>query len=463
MGMPVPKQLVKVAGSPVIEHTIAVFDRSEDIDEIHILMSPGHLEEVRRLVARRRFGKVTRIAAGGDTRFDTTRRALAVLGDRDCDVLLHDAVRPLVDQRIIHDCVAALAHHEAVDVAIPSTDTVVIVDDQDGDEVISAMPDRSRVRRGQTPQGFRLDVLRRAHALAATDPGFHGTDDCGVVHQYLPGVPIHVVPGSEHNMKITHPIDIYLADRMFQVASQTAPDIAPLPDDARHLEGKTMVVFGGSYGIGAEIARLATERGARVAAFSRSTTGTHVENPEHVSQALRDTVKKYGGIDHVVNTAAVLNVAPLGELDETAVETCLRVNLLGPVHVARLALPFLNVTRGALLLFTSSSYTRGRARYSLYSAAKAATVNLTQALADEWTDMGVRINCINPERTATPMRSRAFGPEPAGSLLSASAVARTAVDVLLSSLTGQVIDVRLSDPLPATAPIAEPATATVGS
>jgi 2-C-methyl-D-erythritol 4-phosphate cytidylyltransferase len=97
-----------------------------------------------------------------------------------------------------------------------------------------------------------------------------------------------------------------------------------------------------------------------------------------------------------------------------------------------------------LLLYTSSSYTRGRANYALYSSTKAALVNLTQALADEWSELGVRVNCVNPERTATPMRTRAFGEEPEHTLLAAETVARASLDVLLSSLTGQVIDVRRS-------------------
>jgi 2-C-methyl-D-erythritol 4-phosphate cytidylyltransferase len=99
-----------------------------------------------------------------------------------------------------------------------------------------------------------------------------------------------------------------------------------------------------------------------------------------------------------------------------------------------------------LLLYTSSSYTRGRSGYSLYSSAKAATVNLTQALADEWAADGIRVNCVNPERTRTPMRIKAFGDEPANSLLTSEAVARTSVDVLISQLTGHVIDVRRQDP-----------------
>jgi 2-C-methyl-D-erythritol 4-phosphate cytidylyltransferase len=99
-----------------------------------------------------------------------------------------------------------------------------------------------------------------------------------------------------------------------------------------------------------------------------------------------------------------------------------------------------------MLLFTSSSYTRGRSGYSLYSSAKAAIVNLAQALADEWAADGVRVNCVNPERTATPMRTKAFGQEPADSLLESEAVARTSLDVLVSDFTGHVIDVRRDAP-----------------
>ena len=109
--------------------------------------------------------------------------------------------------------------------------------------------------------------------------------------------------------------------------------------------------------------------------------------------------------------------------------------------------PYLRETRGGLLLFTSSSYTRGRSGYSLYSSAKAAAVNLTQALADEWAADQVRVNCINPERTATPMRTKAFGEEPAGSLLESEVVARASLDVMISGLTGHIVDIRKDDPL----------------
>jgi 2-C-methyl-D-erythritol 4-phosphate cytidylyltransferase len=141
-------------------------------------------------------------------------------------------------------------------------------------------------------------------------------------------------------------------------------------------------------------------------------------------------------------------VLPRGDLVEASEETVVsstEVNYLAPVFIAQEFLPALQDSKGSLLLFTSSSYTRGRAGYALYSSAKAAVVNLTQALADEWSPWGVRVNCLNPERTATPMRTAAFGAEPPGSLLEAEVVAQHALDVLLSGQTGQVFDVRRQD------------------
>jgi len=149
----------------------------------------------------------------------------------------------------------------------------------------------------------------------------------------------------------------------------------------------------------------------------------------------------------VVNTAGVLHTGKLADTDPGTIEETVRVNYLAPVTIAQAAIGYLAATRGHLLLYTSSSYTRGRAGYSLYSSSKAAVVNLTQALADEWSPMGVKVNCVNPERTQTPMRLRAFGAEPPGTLLSSMAVALTSIDVLVSDLTGHVIDVRRIDPL----------------
>ncbi len=440
VGLSIPKQLIKIAGKPIIEHTIAAMQQSPLVDEILVLMTPGYLDEVRAIVRSGGYDKVTQILEGAGTRNDTTATALAALGDEECNVLLHDAVRPLVSQTIIAANVEALQTHLAVDTAIPSADTVIQVHESDA-SIADVLP-RHLLRRGQTPQSFRLSTIRDAYARARQDPNFTATDDCTVVLRYLPEVPIAVVPGHERNMKVTEPIDVYIADKLFQLTSADRP--APLSDEEyrERLAGKTLVVFGGSYGIGGDIAALAEAHGATVRTFSRSSTDTHVERRQDLTRAAEQVLAETGRIDFVVNTAGVLVRGELAETSEETVYSSTDVNYLAPIFVAQEFYPHLASTRGSLLLFTSSSYTRGRSGYSLYSSAKAAAVNLTQALADEWAAAGVRVNCVNPERTSTPMRTKAFGQEPAGTLLSSEEVARRSLDVLLSGQTGHIIDVR---------------------
>ncbi|MDR2997403.1 MAG: 2-C-methyl-D-erythritol 4-phosphate cytidylyltransferase, partial [Microbacterium sp.] len=280
VGLGIPKQLIKIAGKAIVEHTLEVVNASPMIDEIIIVMNAGAIKQLEPLKNHERVPKLTRIIPGGDTRNDSTQAALAALGDDpDTKVLFHDAVRPFVDDRILAECVEALDHYEAVDTAIPSADTIVQVDSASH---ITGIPIRSTLRRGQTPQGFRLGTIRRAYELAGLDKTFHATDDCGVVFTYLPETPIFVVDGTAQNMKVTEPIDVHIADKIFQLQSASLTADAPLPD----FEGKVIVVFGGSYGIGESIVELAEQAGATVHQFSRSTTGTDVRSRGQVKKAL---------------------------------------------------------------------------------------------------------------------------------------------------------------------------------
>jgi 2-C-methyl-D-erythritol 4-phosphate cytidylyltransferase len=445
VGLDIPKQLIKIAGKTILEHTMAAFQAHPMVDEIVVMMAQGHLDAVRAMIRTGGYDKVTQVLEGAESgRNGTTLLALDAI-PADCPVLFHDAVRPLVSDRIIDECFSALEIYDAVDVAIPSADTIIEVDP--GDNTIRAIPKRANLRRGQTPQAFRSSVLRAAYELAGEDPDFTATDDCGVVLRYLPDVPIWVVTGEERNMKVTDPIDVFLADKLFQLTSSYQPD-QHSPDEYRAtLHGKVIVVLGGSYGIGADIADLAKEYGATACTFSRSSTNTHVERRSDLVDVARTVVAEHGRIDFVVATAGILPRGPLLETSEETIYAATEVNYLAPVYIAQVFYPHLEQTGGSLLLFTSSSYTRGRSGYSLYSSAKAAVVNLTQALADEWADSGVRVNCVNPERTGTPMRTKAFGEEPADSLLDSKSVARSSLDVLLSDGTGHVVDLRRLDPL----------------
>ncbi len=219
LGAGMPKQLLTLGGKTLVERCVAAFDQAPGIEEILVVMARGYTEPVKAMLTEAGYRKVTAVIEGGVTRPDSTRVALAAIAATapataastapgDCGVLLHDAARPLVDQRIIADCVAALRVHDAAGVAVPASDTMVVTDNG----VMQSMPRRETLLRCQTPQCFRLPVITRAHELAAADPGFAPTDDCGVVLRYLPDVDVHIVPGSERNIKITYAQDLAVAE-----------------------------------------------------------------------------------------------------------------------------------------------------------------------------------------------------------------------------------------------------------
>jgi 2-C-methyl-D-erythritol 4-phosphate cytidylyltransferase len=215
VGLSIPKQLIVIAGKPIIEHAIAALQLSPLVDEIVVLMASGYLDEVRSIVGSGGYDKVSQILPGAGTRNASTVAALAALGEQDCNVLLHDAARPLVSQAIIAANAEALRHFEAVTTAIPSADTVIEVS-ADLQTMADVLP-RHLLRRVQTPQSFRLSTIRAAYARAAQDPDFTATDDATVVLRYLPDVAIAVVPGDERNLKVTGPVDVYLADKLLQL------------------------------------------------------------------------------------------------------------------------------------------------------------------------------------------------------------------------------------------------------
>jgi len=270
LGAGMPKQLLTLGGKTLIERCVAAFDQAPGVDEILVVMARGYTGQVQAMVAGAGYRKVTAVIEGGATRPDSTRAALAAIaasaprpgppavtgpaagsgpravtgpeagsGPRagstpeagagpaagDCGVLLHDAARPLVDQRIIADCVAALQVHDAAGVAVPASDTMVITENG----VMHSVPPRETLFRCQTPQCFRLPVIARAHELAAADPGFAPTDDCGVVLRYLPDVAVHIVPGSERNIKITYPHDLAVAEAVLARGDDPPePPVSPL-------------------------------------------------------------------------------------------------------------------------------------------------------------------------------------------------------------------------------------------
>lgn len=433
-GSHTPKQFLKLAGKTVLEHTLNVFERHAAIDEIIIVGGQETLPLITEIANTAGYTKVSKVLAGGATRQQSSAAGVAAIAGDDHKVLVHDAVRPLLDHATINRCLEALDDNEAVDTAVAASDTVIEVDEN---SAIADIPDRSMLRLGQTPQAFRSGMLRRAHQLAAKEADLKVTDDCGLILHYNLAQ-VKVVEGDTSNIKITYPSDIYLADRLFQLRSRRGDG-----DELEELglRGKTIVVFGASRGIGQSICDIAEKAGANVVPVSRA-QGVDIADEVAARDTLHKAQEQYGSIDAVILTAGVLRTGLLTGQDYETIDEQLRTNLRGCIVVAREAFEAMRENGGSVALFTSSSYTRGRARSSVYSATKAAVVNLMQALSEEFRPFEVNINAINPERTATPMRTENFGNEPPEKLLDAESVARATLAACMSSATGEVIDVR---------------------
>lgn len=215
MGLGRPKQFLELAGKTILEHSVDAFQDNDRIKGIVVVSNPDFVDEVEGIVKRRQealgWNKVLDVIPGGRERSDSTVSALRYVNERfgtdaDISLLFHDAVRPLVSQRIITDVCQALKTSEAVNVTLPVVDTIIRAEEG----VMKDTVDRSLLQRVQTPQGFRLKTITKTYRLALADPHFRATDDCGVVLRYMPEVPITLVRGSERNLKLTYPDDIPL-------------------------------------------------------------------------------------------------------------------------------------------------------------------------------------------------------------------------------------------------------------
>lgn len=210
-GTALPKQFLPLAGKMVIEHSVEAFEKCAAIDEIAVVMNTDYLPQMQEIIDRNGWKKVRKLLPGGAERHLSTLSAInAYESESEVNFLFHDAARPAISQHVINEVVNALQTHEAVAVAVPATDTVFEVDDEG--RFITGIPARKRLRCAQTPQAFRIATIREAYRKALQDPGFTSTDDCGVLRQYSPAVPVFIVAGDVNNIKLTYPEDTILLE-----------------------------------------------------------------------------------------------------------------------------------------------------------------------------------------------------------------------------------------------------------
>lgn len=211
-----PKAFVPLAGTPLLIHSLRALAAAESVASVVVVVPPNERRRAERLIDVRGPWRVAlAFADGGLERPDSVRAGLAAVGPEVEWVAIHDAARPFASPRLIDEIAGAALRHGAALAALPATDTPKLLAD-DG-SVESTLP-RTRVWLAQTPQIFRSDLIRRAHAEAGEDGGV-ATDDAMLVERL--GARVQVVRGDPANRKITTAEDLSWAE--WRLARNQAP------------------------------------------------------------------------------------------------------------------------------------------------------------------------------------------------------------------------------------------------
>jgi 2-C-methyl-D-erythritol 4-phosphate cytidylyltransferase len=210
MSGPQPKQFLSLDGIPILIHSLRAFAAVERVKAMYVAVRKREMERVQAQVVEHGFVHRVHVVEGGDSRQESVVHALNALPAEEEDiVLVHDAVRPLIDAATIERTIDAVAEHGAAIVALPAVDTIKQVERTAHGAIITSTIPREFIVQAQTPQGFRFGLLQKAMSEAVED-GFVGTDEASVVERA--GFPVAVVHGSQVNLKITQPGDIELAE-----------------------------------------------------------------------------------------------------------------------------------------------------------------------------------------------------------------------------------------------------------
>jgi 2-C-methyl-D-erythritol 4-phosphate cytidylyltransferase len=220
----ISKQFFEINGTPILVHTLRVFARNRQVNKIIVALRKPEMQQFRARLEQERIAEKVELVEGGEHRQDSVANALASLKAAPDDiVLVHDAVRPFVDDEIIGNIVREAEKHGAVIAGLPATDTIKQVDRVAEGAIITSTIPRERVVQAQTPQGFRYELIKRAFDSATAD-GFTGTDEASLVERL--GESVWVVMGSARNIKITTPADMELAEYFLAQAQRGTKDLA---------------------------------------------------------------------------------------------------------------------------------------------------------------------------------------------------------------------------------------------
>jgi 2-C-methyl-D-erythritol 4-phosphate cytidylyltransferase len=210
---PEPKQFLEIGGKTLLALCLERFQEHPRVDGMVLVCPLSHVAPAEKIVAGGAFSKVAKVLAGGKTRQESSSIGVAALPAGTENVLIHDAARALVPAAVVTRVLEALEKEAAVMPVVPAGDTTVRIDEAG---LVTAVLDREKLRRAQTPQGFKLGIIIQAHEMARSE-GFHDAgDDCSLVLRYNLA-PVLAVEGDAANIKITYPEDLSIAEAILKL------------------------------------------------------------------------------------------------------------------------------------------------------------------------------------------------------------------------------------------------------
>ena len=200
------KNLLELAGEPVLLRTLKIFSQVERVKFLIVIVAAHEIETVEKILRATENLKPWRVTVGGSERQYSIANGLKLLPDDAEIILVHDAARPLISVRTIDEVIDAAEKFGGAIAAVPAKDTIKIVD---AENFVKFTPPRKELVAVQTPQGFRREILLQAYEKAAQE-NFLGTDDASLVERL--GARIKIVASSYENIKITTPEDVSVAE-----------------------------------------------------------------------------------------------------------------------------------------------------------------------------------------------------------------------------------------------------------
>lgn len=210
MGGGINKNLLQLAGEPILIRTLKTFSQVERVNFLIVVVAANEVEQVEELLSATDGLKPWRVTVGGSERQYSIANGLKLLPEDAEIILVHDAARPLISVQTINNVINAAEQFGGAIAAVPAKDTIKIVD---ADKFVRFTPPRRELVTVQTPQGFKREILLRAYDKAAED-NFLGTDDSSLVERL--GIKVKVVTSGYDNIKITTPEDLSVAETLLR-------------------------------------------------------------------------------------------------------------------------------------------------------------------------------------------------------------------------------------------------------